>query len=284
MIRVITAATAGFCFGVQRAVDKVYEETGSGKKHVYTYGPIIHNEQVVEYLSSKGVRILHSEEELEALTEGTVIIRSHGAPERICEICRSRGLEVVDATCPFVKKIHGIVRRENEKGRRVIIVGDPQHPEVQGIRGWGRDDSAVIGSTGDFLSLGIPKTEKLSLVAQTTFNYEKLKTIIENIEKLEYDIECFNTVCNATQERQEEAGKIASVVDAMIVIGGSNSSNTRKLYEICKTRCKETLFIQTADDLVGKNLHSVNSVGITAGASTPKYIIEEVQNHVRSQF
>ncbi|MGP1348936.1 MAG: 4-hydroxy-3-methylbut-2-enyl diphosphate reductase [Stomatobaculum sp.] len=278
------ARSAGFCFGVRKAVETVYREAEQAEAPVYTYGPIIHNEEVVRDLKAKGVRVLRDREALERLSGGTVIIRSHGVGKEIYDICAANQLRVVDATCPFVAKIHRIVEEENRKGRRVVIVGDPAHPEVLGIRGWGRADTAVIESAEDFLKLGLTPEQPVSVVAQTTYNPAKLKKMIDKIGNLGYDIACFNTICNATQERQAEAGKIASEVDAMIVIGGRSSSNTKKLAEICGAACENTFFVQTADDLDPKILASFERIGITAGASTPKHIIEEVQIIVRAEF
>ncbi|KAB0576553.1 4-hydroxy-3-methylbut-2-enyl diphosphate reductase [Fusobacterium naviforme] len=284
MASIKIAEKAGFCFGVRKAVETVYREAEEARGEVYTYGPIIHNEEVVKDLERKGVRVLDGPEALRALRGGTVIIRSHGIGREIYEICEKKQLRVVDATCPFVAKIHRIVQEENAKGRQVIIVGDPAHPEVMGIRGWGRKDTEVIESAEDFEALGLEKGKSISIVAQTTYNLTKFKKILDKITDLGYDIACFNTICNATQERQTEAGRIASEVDAMIVIGGQSSSNTRKLAEICSAACENTFFVQTADDLDPKVLASFERIGITAGASTPKHIIEEVQTIVRSEF
>ena len=193
-------------------------------------------------------------------------------------------ITVVDATCPFVKKIHRIVEEQNAAGRRVIIVGNEEHPEVQGIKGWGDTNTLVIESAEKLDDFHIPEEERLCMVAQTTFNYNKFQVIVEKILKKGYDILVLNTICNATQERQVEAKQIAASVDAMIVIGGQSSSNTRKLYEICSSECENTYFIQTLDDLDLQSVSSVRSVGITAGASTPNYIIEEVHTNVRVKF
>ena len=269
------AKTAGFCFGVKRAVDKVYAQCGLGKQ-IYTYGPIIHNEEVVRDLENRGVKVIHTEEELAALTKGTVIIRSHGVGRHIYDILEKNGIEIVDATCPFVKKIHKIVSEQSKDGRRVIIVGDETHPEVQGIKGWGNSQTMVVEDEAGFERLGLTKDEKLCVVAQTTFNYKKFQDLVENFSKKGYDILVLNTICNATQERQVEAKQVASQVEAMIVIGGKHSSNTQKLYDICKTECKNTYYIQTLGDLDPECVSSVRSVGITAGASTPNNIIEEV--------
>ena len=229
-MEVIVAKTAGFCFSVKRAVECVYEQLATGKKPIFTFGPIIHNEEVVRDLEERGVRVLNTKEELRRLKEGVVVIRSHGVGKEIYDILEANGIEIVDATCPFVKKIHRIV------------------------------------------------------MAQTTFNYNKFQDLVEKISKKRYDILVLNTICNATQERQVEAGRIASEVDVMIVIGGRNSSNTQKLYEICRRECKDTYYIQTLSDFKPEKAGTVRSVGITAGASTPNYIIEEVHTNVRIKF
>ena len=281
---VTVAKTAGFCFGVKRAVEKVYEQIEKGKTPIYTFGPIIHNEEVVRDLEERGVKVLETAEELRQLTDGVVVIRSHGVGKDIYDILEKNGIEIIDATCPFVKKIHRIVSEQNENGRRVIIVGNGKHPEVEGIKGWGNDDTLVIETAEEFEKLQISDGEKLCIVAQTTFNYNKFQDLVEKISKTRYDILVLNTICNATQERQVEAGRIASQVDAMIVIGGKNSSNTQKLYEICHKECKNTYYIQTLGDLNPESVNSVRSVGITAGASTPNYIIEEVHTNVRVKF
>ena len=285
-MEVIRAKTAGFCFGVKRAVDTVYEqlEKASESTTIYTYGPIIHNEEVVKDMKQKGVIVLQSEAELDALTEGTVIIRSHGVEKAIYDKLNAQGIKIVDATCPFVKKIHNIVQKESTNGNYIIIVGNPQHPEVEGIRGWAGTKATVVKTKEDIDKLKIPENEKVCVVSQTTFNYNKFKELVEIILKKSYDVSVLNTICNATKERQTEAQHIAEEVDAMIVIGDKHSSNTQKLFEICKNACKDTYYIQTLDDLDMNQLGSVETVGITAGASTPNNIIEEVQNNVRIIF
>ncbi|MDO5410968.1 MAG: 4-hydroxy-3-methylbut-2-enyl diphosphate reductase [Lachnospiraceae bacterium] len=279
------AKTAGFCFGVKRAVDTVYNQVKQPKQlPIYTFGPIIHNEEVTSDLEQKGVKIIHSEDELEELEQGTLIIRSHGVGRRIYEIAESRNLYMVDATCPFVKKIHKIVKEASEKGDFVIIIGSREHPEVQGICGWCSGDYTVISTEKEAATLSISEGRKVTIVSQTTFNLVKFKYLVAVLEKICYNPYIVNTICNATQERQAEAGEIASSVEAMIVIGGKNSSNTQKLYEICKKECGNTYYIQTLKDLSAQNFQTVCTVGITAGASTPKHIIEEVQLHVRTNF
>lgn len=279
---VTTAETAGFCFGVRRAVDKVYEQIGKTDKPIYTYGPIIHNEEVVRDLKEKGVNVLETLEDLKAARDCVVIIRSHGVGRKVYDILEENGIEVVDATCPYVRKIHRIVREESEGGRQVIIFGNGAHPEVLGIVGWSDGTAKVVESLSDFENLGLLEGQRLCIVAQTTFNYKKFQDIVEKIPKKRYDILVLNTICNATQERQVEAKKIASRVDVMLVVGGSHSSNTQKLYEICRKECKATYYIQTAGDLNPEWIRSVRSVGITAGASTPNNIIEEVHTKCQS--
>ena len=284
-MEVIRAKSAGFCFGVKRAVDTVYEEAEKRPgTAIYTYGPIIHNEEVVKDLREKGVRVIQSEEELEELTEGLVIIRSHGVPERLCRKLEEKGIEYVDATCPFVKRIHKIVQAESTAGSRIVIIGNPSHPEVEGIRGWAGKDVDVIQTAEEAEAFQAEPGRKICIVAQTTFNYNKFKDLVEIISEKGYYISVLNTICNATRERQSEAARIAERVDAMIVIGDKNSSNTQKLFEICRNVCNNTYYIQTLGDLDTNQLRSVETVGITAGASTPNKIIEEVQNNVRINF
>lgn len=284
-MKIIKAESAGFCFGVKRAVDTVYKctETGTDEK-IYTYGPIIHNEEVVKDMEKRGVRVIRSEEDLAALKEGTVIIRSHGVEKRVYEELEKKGIHIVDATCPFVKKIHKIVEKHSEQGDRIIIIGNPDHPEVQGIRGWAKSPVSVIRNVEEAESFFCPADQKICIVAQTTFNYNKFKELVEILEKKSYDVSVLNTICNATKERQTEARSIAETVDAMIVIGDKHSSNTQKLFEICRKACNNTYYIQTLGDLDLNQLGSVETVGITAGASTPNNIIEEVQNNVRIIF
>lgn len=282
-MKVELAKSAGFCFGVEKAVNTVYEEAKKENEIVYTLGPIIHNEEVVKDMKKRGVEAVKIED-LASLQKGTVIIRSHGVSREVYNFVKNSGHRVVDATCPFVKKIHAIVSVQSGKGKTVVIIGNPDHPEVMGIKGWGDENTYAVENIEQFINLDLKKDEEIIIVAQTTFNHKKFQEIIDKISLLGYDVRCFNTICNATQERQAEAKKIASNVDAMIVIGDKKSSNTGKLVEICQEECKNTVFIQTLEDLNYDALLSVDSVGITAGASTPKHIIEEVQNIVRSKF
>ena len=246
-MQVKVAKSAGFCFGVQRAVDTVYEQVEKGIRPIYTYGPIIHNEVVVQDLEEKGVRVLDSKEELEALTEG-----------------------------------HRTVEKESAAGRQIIIIGNDKHPEVEGIKGWCHTPAIVVESSEQAEALELAENSSVCIVSQTTFNYKKFQDLVEILDKKRYDRVVVNTICNATEERQTEARQIADEADAMIVIGGSHSSNTQKLFEICRKECENTYYIQTVDDLDLGVLRSTGLVGITAGASTPKKIIEEVQKRCQN--
>ena len=279
MKEVILAKSAGFCFGVKRAVDTVYEQTG--KKNVYTFGPIIHNEEVVKDLEKKGVFVINTMEELDDITEGTVIIRSHGVSSAVYEALQKKGVEIVDATCPFVLKIHNIVKQESANGKQIVIIGNEKHPEVEGIMGWSKTQVHVVDTAEKAQNLQLDPQREVCIVSQTTFNYNKFKELVEIISEKGYNIIIRNTICNATEERQTEAREIAKRVDAMIVVGGSSSSNTRKLYEICKKECYDTFYIQTINDLDLESLGRAECIGITAGASTPNNIIEEVCTNVR---
>lgn len=272
------AETAGFCFGVKRAVDMVNEQIATGKKPIYTYGPIIHNEQVVSDFERQGVSQIPEGSDLSSLEPGIVIIRSHGVSRQIKEDLEAKGFEIVDATCPFVLKIHRTVEKYSREGYFILIVGDPKHAEVCGIIGWICGERyAVIQNEEDAKNFSLETGEKICIVSQTTHNFNKFQELVEIIEQKGYDVIAMNTICNATEERQREAASIASMVDAMIVIGGRNSSNSQKLYDICREACENTYFVQTKEDLSMSALQSFDCIGITAGASTPNYIIQEVQ-------
>ena len=283
-MEILLAKSAGFCFGVQRAVDTAYKH--ADEKNVYTYGQIIHNEEVVGDLAKHGVKILE-DDELDQIKDSKVIIRSHGAEKRVYDILEKNGNEIIDATCPFVKKIHNIVMDECGKGHTVIIIGDGKHPEVKGIMGWCMSEPVVIGTEEEAekfvqscLNGEYKPSENISIVSQTTFNYRKFHNVVDIIRNKLYNVTAYKTICNATSVRQREAQEIASKVDAMIVIGGRNSSNTQKLYEISKEECKNTYFIETLVDLESKPFQSFGRVGITAGASTPNKLIKEVHGRM----
>ncbi len=285
-------AGAGFCFGVKRAVDIVYEQMQTGKT-IYTYGPIVNNEEVVKELAEQGVQVIESRQELERLPDpenseshraATVIIRAHGVPREVQQYMEQKRWEVIDTTCPFVKRIHRTVEEKSSRGEHILVVGSPEHPEIQGIVGWCNGPVDVIETVEEAQKYVPPEGKKLVVVAQTTFNYNKFQTIVEILKKKGYNVSIVNTICNATEDRQRETREVAANADAMIVIGGKHSSNATKLYEICREVCDNTYFIQTLDDLHLELPKSARLVGITAGASTPNKLIEEVQNYVRINF
>ncbi len=276
-MKVILAESAGFCFGVQRAVDVVKKQIAEGDGSLYTYGPIIHNEEVVREFEENGVTVM-DEDSTADYEPGTVIIRSHGVTKAVEDSLKAKGHNVIDATCPFVKKIHRAVEEHSKNGEYIVIIGNPDHPEVRGIVGWiNGNDYSVISDEQSAKDFSVNSDKDICIVSQTTFNHNKFQELVEIINQKGYHIIVLNTICDATNKRQVEAADIASSVDAMLVIGSKNSSNTQKLYEICKTRCNNTYYIQTADDFQPSDLSSIESVGITAGASTPNNIIEEVQ-------
>ena len=288
-MKVKVARTAGFCFGVKRAVDKVYQLIEQGIQPIYTLGPIIHNEEVVSDLAARGVQVIE-EKDLDTLSEGTVVIRSHGVGREVYDKLETNHLDYVDVTCPFVLKIHRIVEKQSRAGKHIVIFGDPDHPEVKGICGWCEGAYTVLKNKEDTEQFLLPEGKEICVVSQTTFNYNKFQELVEILCKKRYDNsvlnmgDILNTICNATEERQKEAQNIAGEVDTMLVIGGRHSSNTQKLFEICKEECGNTYYIQTPVDLDSEMFQCSSYVGITAGASTPKKIIEEVQEHVRIKF
>lgn len=271
-MEIILAESAGFCFGVKRAIDCVYKELKEEK--VYTYGPIIHNKNVTNDLKNRGVDIL---EKLEKNIDGKVIIRSHGVPPEVYDFFKENKIEYLDCTCPYVTKIHKIVKKSFQEGRNIIIIGNKEHPEIIGINGQCNYTALVANSLDEFLKINFDKNKKYSLVFQTTYDTTISIKIIENIPK-NMDIIVSDTVCNATNDRQKEAIEIAKIVDYMIILGDNSSSNTQKLYGICKKICNNTFLCETIQDLQLNNFSKNVKIGITAGASTPPEIIKEALN------
>ncbi len=273
-MEIILAKSAGFCFGVNRAIEACYKEIEKGGK-IYTYGPLIHNKNVNADLAAKGVKAVDS---LEGCEDGTVIIRSHGVGKAVYDELEARGIHYVDGTCPFVKKIHNIVHEKKEAGNDIIIIGDAKHPEVMGINGWCENSAWITDNTEDAEKnvIGMDKNKCYVVVVQTTFRESKYNDILSVIKNSLKNVEAFNTICSATEERQREAVKISQNVDKMLVIGDKGSSNTQKLFEICNKNCQNTSYIETINDLVLNNYGINDKIGVTAGASTPPAIIKEV--------
>ncbi len=280
-MRVHIAENAGACYGVERALNIVLKTAQSANKQddikpVHTLGPLIHNPQVVSKLEREGVGVA---DEVDDVHEGTVIIRTHGVPPQITDSLGHKGLSVVDATCPYVKKVHKSAKKLTEEGYFVIIVGDADHAEVQGIAGYCKD-YLVTTSVDDLVELKLPK--KVGVVVQTTQSQEMLDTILCYLSRRVNELRVFNTICEATNERQAAARKLSLEVDAMIVIGGKNSGNTRRLHEISKENCANAHHIETADELEAAWFEGVSDVGVTAGASTPQAqistVVEAIEN------
>ncbi len=271
-MKVKVAKTAGFCFGVNRAVE-IVEQCLLDKENTYhTLGPIIHNKHVVDEFSEKGISPIASIDE--ANTGEKLIIRTHGVGKEIYDALTEKGIEIIDVTCPFVKKIHNIVSKHHKDGYKIVIVGDKNHPEVKGINGW-CENTATIFATPEEAKDAQLGSEPVCVVAQTTFVQEVFKKIVTFLKKTCNDIVIFDTICNATEERQKEAYELASESDAMIVLGGADSSNTQKLYSICKSVCNESYCLEHIDQLPEGCDFDFKKVGITAGASTPAVIIKE---------
>ncbi len=284
MSEVVLCEHAGFCFGANRGVDEIEKSLSESDKPIYTYGPILNNATLVENYEKRGVKVISDVSDLKDCAPGKIIIRCHGVPRATYEALLATGFEVYDATCPFVKRIHRIVEKQSGLGDKIVVVGNPKHPEVIGIVGWSSSGATVIETKDDISKISKNSNANICVVAQTTFNRIKFEELVEIIKKNSYNVNVMNTICDATSVRQSEAFDLSKKAEVMIVIGDKQSSNSRKLFEICEANCKNTYFIQSLSDIKGKLPKVSGLVGITAGASTPKYIIEEVQNYVRNDF
>jgi 4-hydroxy-3-methylbut-2-enyl diphosphate reductase len=280
MVNITLAKSAGFCFGVDRAVKMVYQELDKGGS-VCTLGPIIHNQNVVDDLKKRGVRIIESISEINP--DERVIIRSHGVGKSIYDEIAEKGNQFIDATCPFVAKIHKIVREKSAQGYEIMIAGDYSHPEVEGIVGHCLKKPVVFKDEHELKNFFLKNPDflkkKVAIVAQTTYNIIRWRLCLDMFPKDNQDIEIFETICNATSARQSSAIELAKKSDVMIVIGGMHSSNTVKLHSVCSQYCP-SYHIEDSGGLDGLNLSDAKNIGITAGASTPAYIIKEVQSHM----
>ena len=277
-MKVTLAKTAGFCFGVDRAVSLVEEAVAAGKR-VSTLGPIIHNRHVMDHFAAEGVRELSEPEEAAAGT--TVVIRSHGVSRDVYERLSRRGVEIVDATCPFVKRIHKLVIRAEAQGRVPVIIGTPTHPEVQAIAGWCAHPHVFEGPEAleNWLREDPSRAHlPLTLVSQTTSTQNLWESCKKIIKKQCTNSEIFDTICEATENRQKEAGELARCCDAMVIVGDPMSSNTKRLAMICRQFCEDVWLVEDAGGLDVSHFSCIGSVGITAGASTPAWIIKEVNN------
>ena len=268
-MEVILADNLGFCYGVKRAI-QLAENSAAPGQVTNTLGPIIHNPQMVAKLAENGVGTVDS---LDEVKEGTIIIRSHGVGPDVYDRVEAMGLNMVDATCPHVRKAQSSAKMLADEGYQVVIIGEKRHPEVKSIIEWAGDGAVAIETEEEADSL--PKYGKLGVVAQTTFSAPKFKLIVERLLDKSSDMKILRTICTATDQRQSAAMKLATEVDLMIVIGGKNSANTTRLAQLCGDKCK-TYHIETADELRDDWFDKIKKIGITAGASTPDWIIKEV--------
>lgn len=270
-MKVFVVRKAGFCFGVKRAIKLAFDVAKKKNEKVYTWGPLIHNPQVVENLKKKGV---YAVEDLRKIKKGTLIIRSHGIHPKVLERIKKRDLQVVDATCPFVKKAQKKAKLLSDQGYQVVVVGEADHPEVQGIMGYANNSALVMNHNR--IKRNLPRFEKLGVIAQTTLNIDALKQVIgELIEKAD-ELKVCNTLCHATARAQKATLKLASKVDMMIVVGGYNSANTNRLAKLCQGLRTPTHHIETAKELRRDWFKGKTRVGVTAGTSTPDWLIQEV--------
>jgi len=276
-VKVRQAKTAGFCMGVRRALEKVlgqaYKDTGP----IYTYGPLIHNEQVMELLESKGV---HVTKDISALKHGTLIIRAHGIPPQDRKRLKASGLRIIDATCPRVARVQALIRYHTHKGYMAVIVGEKDHPEVIGLKGHGNGKAFVI-STSEEVAL-LPEAEKILVVAQTTQEKQTYQRIVGTLQQRFPEALVFNTICDATEGRQEEVRALAAHVDGLVVVGGFHSGNTRRLAQVASSTGLPVFHIETEEQIDPKALSSMEVIGVTAGASTPNWMINKVVQKIES--
>lgn len=283
-MEIIVAKNAGFCFGVERAVDAVYDLLKEDASELYSIGPLIHNELVTNDLKSKGLVEINNYDEIKNLKNNKVIIRTHGIEKDVYDLLTSSNNSIVDLTCPFVSKIHKLVKEYSENGYKIIVIGDKDHPEVKGIVSYAKEDIFVVINEEDIRNLKIDRNDKVFIVFQTTTNAENAQKLVDILKDLFYNYRLVNTICNATQNRQDEVKVLAETCDVMLIIGSNTSSNTRKLYEIAKKYCENTYLLTSIDDVKNIKIGKSVKIGVSAGASTPKYLIEEILNNVRNEF
>ncbi|WP_434793053.1 4-hydroxy-3-methylbut-2-enyl diphosphate reductase [Terrisporobacter petrolearius] len=278
-MEVIIAENAGFCFGVKRAMNMAWDELeNKTSDNVYSLGPLIHNKQAVDKYKEKGLIEMNSLDKIPS--DSKLIIRSHGVGKKIYTDSESKNMDIVDTTCPFVKKIHDIVKEFSHKGYKIIIVGNSTHPEIIGINGWCDNEAIIINREEEIDNITFNNNDRYCVVSQTTANLESFDKIVSKLKSKIEDLTVNNTICSATKERQLSATDLAKEVDCMVVIGGKHSSNTQKLVNICKN-IVPTFSIETKEELEKSKLEKFKVAGVTAGASTPDWIIEEVIEYLK---
>lgn len=273
-MEIYTAKKAGFCFGVKRAMDITFKLANKGTEGVYTLGPIIHNPQVIENLRLKGIV---PTDDVSNSSIKSLVIRTHGIPVDLLERASSEGYNIIDATCPFVKKAQHYAKLLKESGYQIIILGDREHPEVKGIMSYAGNDVMITDGKEE-----LPKLKKkVGVVVQTTQPVERLKGLFAKVIEQAKEIKVYNTICNSTALRLKETEEMARIVDVMIVVGGKNSANTTQLAKLCTSVPIRTYHIETSDEIESSWFTGIERVGITAGASTPDWIINEVENRIK---
>lgn len=290
MVHITKTEHAGFCFGVERAIDRCNAELDNRMcaNPIYSLGPLIHNEKVISELEAKGLIVKDYDKDF--FHNKKVLIRSHGIKKEIMDELVKNKNEIIDLTCPFVKRIHNIVEEDVKNGYFIIVIGDKTHPEVEGIMSYAEpsviavlnedEANAILSNNKDKISADT----KVSIVSQTTFDEVKNKKIVDILANLFYNIKVNDTICNATSIRQKETRDLASLSDVMLIIGSKNSSNTKKLYDIASSVCKKAYFVSDLSDLDNIKFDDGAHIGVSAGASTPKKLIEEILNHVRTNI
>ncbi len=273
-MKIKIAENAGFCYGVMRAI-KMADDAIKKYKKIYSLGPIIHNPQVVEMYEKHGLKVVESFDDIDA----PILIRSHGVPPETYNNIKQKGLEYIDATCPFVKEAQDYAKELYLQGYTVVIFGDKNHPEVKAHLGYADYKAYIINSIEEAKKI---TANKIGIISQTTQSAERFAIVVGELSKNTKELKVFNTICDATEKRQKSAMHLAKISDVMIVIGGKNSANTRKLYEICKQHCKNSHHIETELEIKAQWFKNMGTIGITAGASTPSYMIERVYKHIRN--
>ena len=273
------AKNAGFCFGVKRAMNMAWNELEERENGIYALGPLIHNKQAVSKYEEKGLMTVDDLSNIPS--NESVIIRSHGVGEEVYTKSKERDITVIDTTCPFVRKIHNIAKDFNEKGYKIIVIGDKKHPEVIGINGWCNNEAIIIKTLDEIETMNFDSNKNYCVVFQTTINLDLYDSVVDKLSEKINDVVFKNTICSATKERQQSARELAREVDCMVVIGGKHSSNTQKLVNICSD-IVPTFSIETKEELNKDDFSKYKVVGVTAGASTPEWIITEVIEFLES--
>ncbi len=277
-MKILKAKYAGFCFGVKRAINMAFEIAGERRNGVVTLGPIIHNPQMIEQLKTAGIPYIDKISELDSMNGvNTVIIRTHGIPRKEMDALSARGVEIIDATCPFVKKAQDYARLLDENGYDVVILGDSEHPEVRGILSFAGDNATVVKDISGYPDI----SGRIGIIVQTTKHMDDLKALLPVAIEGAKELRVFNTICNSTDMKLKEVEDLASMVDVMLVVGGRNSSNTTRIASLSRSLSVPTHHIETASEIESEWFNDVDTVGVTAGASTPDWIIDEVTNRIK---